>query len=460
MQQCWSSIQEAIQVGEGEIMKRPSCFLSIIAPEKRLLTWVLSLIVLFLLSHPTLGQQSCEQLSRVFTDQLDCCGSGSGLNRCSGGETAYSAAGCGVASSLCIPPEGMVTFRTQTSTVRSVSFYDLFTDTVTNTYAIQTQDNPGTSEGSSYSNGRLAYIEPDDPSVPGGLLKILEVSSGAITNTGQNAVGLTSLDGDLVAYSDPVSRSIRYYNIVTTAVVDTGIPADGSSLDNFPGISGNFIVSRDKIYNITTTAITTIPATDVRHAVIDGDLVAFASRGNIQFYSISSGMIGDTGVPLGLGLAVSGSKIAFGVRESNRNDNGVDMDLNGDRDQDDVVLHVYDTADSSLFNTGQIMPVNIHNQVMTSFEGDLVAHMLSEFNVSLGDFNEDGDRNDIYFAVYDLATNRSTIREVLPRWPGRGINANPVIMLERPYPSGPPSGPTVITVGEPLGLLLPADLPQ
>jgi len=37
-------------------MKRKSCFLSILAPEKRLLTWVLSLIVLFLLPYPILGQ--------------------------------------------------------------------------------------------------------------------------------------------------------------------------------------------------------------------------------------------------------------------------------------------------------------------------------------------------------------------------------------------------------------------
>ena len=39
-------------------MKRKSFFLSIFVPEKRLLTWVLSYIVLFLLSHPILGQTS------------------------------------------------------------------------------------------------------------------------------------------------------------------------------------------------------------------------------------------------------------------------------------------------------------------------------------------------------------------------------------------------------------------
>src|SRR5262249_9925466 len=114
----------------------------------------------------------------------------------------------------------------------------------------------------------------------------------------------------------------------------------------------------------------------------------------LQVLDLSSGIITNVGVDASGPLACGGSRFAFGVSELNAG-----LDLNGDGDQLDTVLHVYDAASATLTNLG----ISVDAIVMSSAIGAFVVPEASE-GPSGTDLNGDGDEGDHVLHVVDLST--------------------------------------------------------
>jgi len=93
-------------------------------------------------------------------------------------------------------------------------------------------------------------------------------------------------------------------------------------------------------------------------------------------------------------IAVSGSLVAFTVPESAQ---GVDLD--GDGDQGDRVLHLYDAATATLINTGRAVDEFVLGD-------QLVAFRVNEAAQHYTDLNQDGDTADSVLQVYDRSTGQ------------------------------------------------------
>lgn len=113
---------------------------------------------------------------------------------------------------------------------------------------------------------------------------------------------------------------------------------------------------------------------------------------------------GTTGTATNVGLAASadsrfdGRRVAFGVREAAEGN----VDLNGDGDAVDTVLHVYDTATGTTTNVGLAAAA-------FQLDGSRVAVSVVEFQQGRSDLNGDGDSSDSSVVhVHDLATAVTT----------------------------------------------------
>ena len=77
------------------------------------------------------------------------------------------------------------------------------------------------------------------------------------------------------------------------------------------------------------------------------------------------------------------------------------VDFNGDGDQADHVLHLYDSADGSLINLG-------YSALNYRFDGRRVTFVVSESQQGNNDLNGDGDLYDTILHIYDLETGEVT----------------------------------------------------
>ncbi len=94
-------------------------------------------------------------------------------------------------------------------------------------------------------------------------------------------------------------------------------------------------------------------------------------------------------------VAVSGDFVAFSVLES-------DTDLNGDGDTDDAVVHVYDSTSGTITNVG------LQAESALAFRDDVLAFTVKESAHGNVDLNGDGDTLDEVLHVYNTRTGITT----------------------------------------------------
>jgi hypothetical protein len=125
---------------------------------------------------------------------------------------------------------------------------------------------------------------------------------------------------------------------------------------------------------------------------LDGDPADFS----FQILDLSSGIVTNVGIDASGVLGCGGDLFGFGVSEANQGQ----TDLDGDSDKSDSVLHVYDAALLTTTNVG--LPVS----------GVAVSSVLVAFTVpeaSLGtDLNGDTDEDDQVVHVFDPVTTLTT----------------------------------------------------
>ena len=262
-----------------------------------------------------------------------------------------------------------------------IRYYDIATDVVTLAVGEDFVEASGFF-GLSYVSGDIITFGEFDELVSGGafVLKYYQIPSGPITNIG--AVGLandvlSSVSGDIIAFptsealidtdlnsdGDKFDRVIRYYEISTSLVTNTGaIGEDGAS------VSGDII------------AFTTSEALIDTDLNSDGDTNDFV----IRYYDIENTSAINTGA-VGRNPSVDGDIIAFTTSES-----AIGVDLNGDGDTNDGVLRYYKISTDSVINTG----VTIFGvRARPSVSGDIIA------------FSHTGRRLSAAVAYYDIPTD-------------------------------------------------------
>jgi len=272
------------------------------------------------------------------------------------------------------------------------------------------------------------------------MIRYYDVSTGALVNTGADG-GILSVSGSIIAFitiegwigvdlngdGDMGDQVIRYYDISTGALVNTG--ADGDS----PSVSGSIIafytyewsigvdLNGDgdmgdnviRYYDISTGTLTNTGA-DGDRPFVSGSIITFVTgewyigvdlNGDgdmgdyvIRYYDVSTGALASTGA-VGGGIApwlsVSGNIIAFVTYEG-----WIDVDLNGDGDMGDNVIRYYDISTGTLTNTGA-------DGVEPSVSGSIIAFNTPEVWIGV-DLNGDGDIGDQVIRYYDVSTGALT----------------------------------------------------
>lgn len=114
----------------------------------------------------------------------------------------------------------------------------------------------------------------------------------------------------------------------------------------------------------------------------------------LQIVALGSGVVTNVGIDASGPLACGGNRFAFGVSES-----AEAADLNGDGDQIDTVLHVYDAATATLTNVGRAVTAVAMSSAIAAFT------VPEAFEGPGGtDLNGDGDTADQVLHVVDLTT--------------------------------------------------------
>jgi len=105
----------------------------------------------------------------------------------------------------------------------------------------------------------------------------------------------------------------------------------------------------------------------------------------------------NVGIDASQGFVLENGFVAFRASEA-----GSGMDLNGDLDTSDFVLHIYDTETATLTNT----ELEASNQITVS--GTYVAWTVFELAQGSTDLNGDSDASDFVLHVADLSTGTVT----------------------------------------------------
>jgi len=206
------------------------------------------------------------------------------------------------------------------------------------------------------------------------VIRYFDLTTNNLANTGVVGWG-ASIYGDIIAFStfesqaaqdlngdgDAQDSVIRYYNISSNTVVNTG--AGGW----WPTIYKDIIAFES--HYVTYTAIT--------------------------YYNISDGTLVDTKID-GRMVSVHGNIIAFTTPEADYEVG----DLNGDGDSEDWVVRYYDVSTKTLVNTGA-------EGVDPSVYEDIIAFETCEENVGK-DLNNDGDTADNVIRYILLAMPKIT----------------------------------------------------
>lgn len=215
-----------------------------------------------------------------------------------------------------------------------------------------------------------------------------DISTGTLINTGA-AGEYPSISGDIITFTtleywvgeeedwngdgDPWDYIIRYYDISTGTLYNTG------SEGNYPSIDGNTIAF------ITTEFFI--------NQDLNGDGDTFDSV--VRYNDISTGATVNTGA-VGYGynpLSVSGNIIAFYTYEAD-----INQDLSGDGDTNDFVVRYYNISTGVVKNTGSLWGAQ------PSVSGNLITFTTPEINVGQ-DLNNDGDTNDDLIMYYSISSD-------------------------------------------------------
>jgi hypothetical protein len=269
-----------------------------------------------------------------------------------------------------------------------------------------------------------------------GTVTVTPASSNAINGD------IPSFSGNIIAYhtteyyagdvngdGDWADLAIMYYDLSTDTLTNAGV------VGRWPAVSGNIIafttweaaISKDlsgdgdwqdwviRYYDISTGTVTNTGAqvdtwSSTERNAVSGSIIAFALReswpGNvdqngdgdtsdhvIMYYDISTGTTTNTGV-VGYLPTASGNIIAFTSSEDQAG-----VDLNGDGDTEDGVIRYYDISTGTVTNTGAVGS-------WPSVSGNIIAFYTYEL-IGGEDLNGDGDEIDhviMYFKIPEAPT--------------------------------------------------------
>ncbi len=234
------------------------------------------------------------------------------------------------------------------------------------------------------------------------VLHLFDFSTGTITNVGVSPINLR-IDGNLAAFVVFEPR--------VGPPPGTDLNGDSDKVDNVLHV---FDASAPlTMLNPLNVGLATTPL------VMDGNLVAFMVSESAQGAMDLNGDTDATDVvlhvfdiststPTNVGLAalnnfdIDGNLVAFSVIESRQG--VVGTDLNGDGDKLDTVLHVFDA--SKLLT--MLNPFNVGLDTITAFvDGNFVNFYVSESDQDK-DLNGDGDKVDNVLHVFDSSTSTTT----------------------------------------------------
>ena len=237
-------------------------------------------------------------------------------------------------------------------------------------------------EGSTVDTGVLAYV--DIPSIYGNIIAFPTYEK----------VASIDLNGD----GDTDDSVIRYFDLTTNNLVNTGVVGWGTSIygDIIAFSTFEYQVAQDlnddsdtqdsviRYYNISSGVVVNTGAGGWWPTLYK-DIIAFENHyvtyTAITYYNISDGTLVDTKID-GRMASVYRNIIAFATPEA---DYGVG-DLNGDGDSGDWVVRYYDISTKTLINTGA---EGVHPSVYKN----LIAFETYEEDVGI-DLNNDGDTAD------------------------------------------------------------------
>lgn len=225
------------------------------------------------------------------------------------------------------------------------------------------------------------------------VMHVFDVPTGTLANLSL-AVDHFDADGDLLVVA--VSESGQGLDL----------DGDGDSLD--------WVIHA---VDLTTNTITNLglagQLADQAHRGIDGGLAAFkviegqtgvdrngdgdAADAVLHVYDAATGIVVNTGLAI-FDFSIDGARIACRVSE---NGQGV-IDLNGDGDASDSVMHVFDTIAGLATNLG------LHTTPLW-FKNGLLAGAVRETSQGTTDLNGDGDVTDSIAFVHDASSGATTL---------------------------------------------------
>ncbi|MCK4598905.1 hypothetical protein KAU37_03650 [Candidatus Bipolaricaulota bacterium] len=211
------------------------------------------------------------------------------------------------------------------------------------------------------------------------VLRYKNLQTGVIVNTGLECSGADhGLDiwEETIVFSSGPLWAVRCYDIETGAVRDTG------GTGRHPAINGKWIVFEGldgtiQLFDMEAEFLVETGIPGSYPGIYDG-VVAFqsGSRSTIWHYDITTGIATDTGA-VGRRSAIYEDLIVFSTQEGS-----VQVDLNGDGDQNDAVIRCYDLSTHTTIDTGATGD-------WPAIFGDVVVFRTLEVSVST-DLNGDG----------------------------------------------------------------------
>ena len=222
------------------------------------------------------------------------------------------------------------------------------------------------------------------------VLHTYDIQSGVLTNTGLDASGAPETFGNYVAWTVNETRQgltdlngdgdtrdfvLHVADMSTGLITNLACPGASYSLE---GTMLGFLISESAHGG----------------ADLNGDGDPFDSV--LHLFDVATGTITNVGRDASGGSVVSGAFVAFGVHKGREGN----VDLNGDGDASDIVMHVYDMA------AGAVTNLELATSALEfDLDGDLLAFTVREnFNGSV-DLNGDGDALDPVLHVYEPSTS-------------------------------------------------------
>jgi hypothetical protein len=254
----------------------------------------------------------------------------------------------------------------------------------------------------------LAFVVPEseqghsdlngDGDATDDVMHVFDPANGALSNLGLAVGGSPAAGGPLLAFSVPESSQgntdldgngdsvgfvVHVYDQRTGLVTNTRW-ASGTGLS----VSDDFVMFSAQEFS--------------RGVDLDGD--GDASDDVVEVYDAVTGTVTNLHVASNSQRFQSDQgRFAFFVEEAVQGG----MDLNGDGDGIDGVVHLYDAHSGVLTNT-RLAVFSSERIIDLSLEGDIVGFRVSEHAQGNSDSNGDGDLNDRVVCAYDLTSGIAT----------------------------------------------------